>query len=207
MENFVDPPFFTYDFYSFTSRGNAVLVQCPTCTKCAQIKKIANTYIVQCDSCTFRKTKEQQCLVKAFAQGECKSCKRHVNIQLEDRERHYRKLNKACPYCHALVQCHIKINPTSVYFNEVSNTEGTDPIFLLDYYLLTNVGPNQPIWALSASHLKYLVDYVSDKLRTKNFTGKTASHSLPAYIKCAKNREDVLRKLKQLERKFLESEK
>ncbi|QDQ02602.1 hypothetical protein FOH38_20295 [Lysinibacillus fusiformis] len=201
MEKFVDLPFFTYDFYSFTSRGNSVFVQCPKCTKSAQIKKIDNTYIVQCENCTFRKTKEEQYLVKAFAQGECKSCRRHVNIQLEDKDRHYRKLNKECPYCNALVKCHIKINPTKVYSNEVSNAKGTDPIFLLDFYLLTNLGPNQPIWALNKSHLKYLIAYVSDKLRTKSFTGKTASHSLPAYIKLAKNRDDVLRKLKQLEMK------
>ncbi|WP_107949066.1 hypothetical protein [Lysinibacillus parviboronicapiens] len=202
MAKFIDPPFFSFDFYSFTSRGNAVLVQCPKCTKCAHMKRMDNTYIVQCESCTFRNTKDMHYLVKTFAQGQCNACQRHVNIPLEEKERQYRKLNKECPYCTKLVQCHIKINPTQVYYPKVSNAQGTDPVFLLDYYLLTSLGPNQPIWALNASHLEYLIDYVTDKLRTKNFTGKTASHALPGYIKLAKNREAVLRKLKQLEKKL-----
>ncbi|MEK4056727.1 hypothetical protein MHB84_24440 [Paenibacillus sp. FSL F4-0087] len=70
-------------------------------------------------------------------------------------------------------------------------------LYFLDYVR------GKVVWAVNREHLNYLISYISADLRVKpgNVPVKTASHSIPAYIKNAKNRELVVRTLTKLQHK------
>ncbi|WP_017687822.1 hypothetical protein [Paenibacillus sp. PAMC 26794] len=57
--------------------------------------------------------------------------------------------------------------------------------------------------SVNREHLNYLIAYVSADLRVKygNMPIRTASHSIPAYIKDVKNRDVVVRTLSKLQHK------
>jgi hypothetical protein len=79
---------------------------------------------------------------------------------------------------------------------------GKDPIFQLQLYFL-DYYRGKPVWALNRIHLNYLLSYISAELREKPASGmmRTASHSIPRYIKDAKNRQSILKILQKLQHK------
>jgi hypothetical protein len=78
---------------------------------------------------------------------------------------------------------------------------GTDPHFGMPL-LLAAVGRHGVVWAYNAQHLGALKAYVMASLRVRaSFTGNGSMFSrLPAWLKLAKNRESVCRRIAKLER-------
>ncbi len=86
------------------------------------------------------------------------------------------------------------------YAGEIKN--GKEPYFGLELWFLTSFH-DKPVWALNREHLAYLIDYLSADLREKPFSipGKTQADHLPAFMKTAKNRERIVRLLKDMQKK------
>ena len=77
--------------------------------------------------------------------------------------------------------------------------QGRDPVFHLELYYL-DMFRGKPVWGLNRDHLNYLIAYISAGLREKPDNGmkRTASHTLPAYMKEAKNRAAMVKTLRGL---------
>ena len=70
-----------------------------------------------------------------------------------------------------------------------------DPYFGLDLYLQVNIKENV-FWVYNIDHLKYLRHYVSSTLREGYGRHKySLITNLPQWIKAAKNRELIVKKL------------
>ena len=61
----------------------------------------------------------------------------------------------------------------------------------------------KPVWALNREHLAYLIDYLSADLREKPLgrAKKTQADHLPTFMKTAKNRERIVKLLRQMQEK------
>ena len=59
------------------------------------------------------------------------------------------------------------------------------------------------VWALNREHLAYLIGYLSADLREKplGIPRKTRADHLPTFMKTAKNRERIVKLLRQMQEK------
>ncbi|WP_417857612.1 hypothetical protein [Xanthomarina gelatinilytica] len=77
-----------------------------------------------------------------------------------------------------------------------------DPYFGLDLWLQVNF-KSHFLWIYNLEHLKYLKEYVASKLREDNDRHKYSMiTNLPQWIKSAKNRDAILKKLNILEKEI-----
>lgn len=78
-----------------------------------------------------------------------------------------------------------------------------DPFFQIPVWLQTNVSSNL-LWAYNQEHLSFLKIFVSAQMRERNnekpYSNKSLGSRLPKWMTAAKNREDVLKKISQLEK-------
>ena len=82
-----------------------------------------------------------------------------------------------------------------------------DPFFGMQLALQTNIKGNV-LWFYNLDHLDYLRNYVKASLRTVENRHKYALISnLPTWVKLAKNRDIIVKKLDQLEKDFLKKSK
>lgn len=61
----------------------------------------------------------------------------------------------------------------------------------------------KPVWALNREHLAYLIGYLSAGLREKppGRANMTQTDHLPTFMKTAKNRERIVKLLRQMQEK------
>lgn len=201
MSVFFDKTAYYFDIQACLYRGEAIWLCCPECQQLAKLYKRDEQLYVQCESCSLHKNYRKQCAVSVFSQGNCEHCARHFNVAIDEKNAVFSKFNISCPHCQQLTQGKVKVNQQHWYYRRQAKRDGRDPYFELPFYLMTELAPNQPLWALNPAHLQYLMEYVAADLRQKSNLSlhRSASHSLPLYIKLRKNRERVLTKLHQLQ--------
>ena len=70
-----------------------------------------------------------------------------------------------------------------------------DPFFRLPLWLRAECCGGHTLWAYNAAHLRLLEDCVAAKLRERSTirTGMTLVAKLPAWLKAARNRKEILR--------------
>ena len=96
-----------------------------------------------------------------------------------------------------------KVHKTAEVFSYTGDIEnGKEPYLGLELWFLTFLH-NKPVWALNREHLAYLIDYLSADLREKPFSipKKTQADHLPTFMKTAKNRERIVKILKDMQKK------
>ena len=73
---------------------------------------------------------------------------------------------------------------------------------VLELWFLTSF-QGKPVWALNREHLAYLIDYLSADLREKppGRAKMTQADHLPTFMKTAKNRERIVKLLRQMQEK------
>ncbi|WP_272037104.1 hypothetical protein [Paenibacillus sp. JJ-100] len=198
MKRFEDEPAFKYSYYAVLKRGERVDVRCPTCGGHAYIEYRNRELRWKCSECYAQAVKEEEYEYKA--KGYCSVCERWFNVEVtNEKMKSHSLVHITCPHCGAGNQA--KLHKQAVgrgYYLDIRR--GRDPIFDLELYFLDYIRGKQ-IWAVNREHLNYLIAYVSADLRVK-YGGsmiKTASHSIPAYIKEAKNREAVTRILSKMQ--------
>ncbi len=78
----------------------------------------------------------------------------------------------------------------------------TDPYFGFDLWLQTTL-KDHTLWLYNINHLDYLLEYVEATLRTDDGRHKYSMiTNLPQWVKSAKNRETITKKLNRLKRDF-----
>jgi len=87
------------------------------------------------------------------------------------------------------------------YIGEIQNA--CEPFFGFELWFLTYFHDN-PVWALNRTHLAYLIDYLSAGLREKPSGSKmlaTQADHLPTFMKTAKNRNRIVKLLKNMQQR------
>ncbi|MEE4567468.1 hypothetical protein V2U94_07450 [Paenibacillus polymyxa] len=202
QKRFKDEYGYKYDFAAVIWRGEQVAVHCPRCQGQAFISKSKEDcyYAVRCSHCYY--TFQQPESYKFYARGVCSHCERYFNIEIhDDRTVTHKNTNIHCPHCETRNQVPVHRMQSREWHTDVIKN-GKDPIFQLQLYFL-DYYRGKPVWALNRIHLNYLLSYISAELREKPTSGmmRTASHSIPKYIKDAKNRQAILKILQKLQHK------
>ena len=87
------------------------------------------------------------------------------------------------------------------YIGEIR--DGREPYFGLELWFLTSF-QGKPVWALNREHLAYLIGYLSAGLREKppGRAKMTQADHLPTFMKTAKNRERIVKLLRQMQEEW-----
>lgn len=200
MKRFEDEGAYKYSFYAVLRRGEQVDVKCKPCGGHAFIVIEEDHLAWNCSQCYVHGIQETE--YQYNAKNNCIRCERWFNIEVTDEKKITHKASHIeCPHCGTVndVELHKKLAYRG-YYPDIR--EGRDPVFDMELYFLDYIR-GKVLWAVNREHLNYLISYISADLRVKpgNVPLKTASHSIPAYIKNAKNRELVVRTLTKLQHK------
>lgn len=198
MKRFEDEGAYKYSYFFVLNRGERIDVKCPECGGYAYIERSNGKVQWRCSQCYTHAVKEED--YEYAAKGYCAVCERWYTVLVTDEKMTPHPLvHITCPHCGATNQAALhKRQVSRGYYREIQ--KGRDPLFGLELYFLDYIRGKQ-IWAVNRKHLNYLLQYVSADLRVKygGRSQKTASHSIPAYIKEAKNREAVTRVLTKMQ--------
>jgi len=198
MRRIIDKPYFTYSIATTVMSG--LYVKCPKCGGPGIITADKSAVYFKCTNCYDSKTKERV-VYRYKVENLCDKCGRYYRVAISDSSKqHFPMLHVACPYCGYVMSGEVQKNPAYVtYIGEIKN--GRDPFFGFELWFLTDYR-GKLIWALNREHLTYLIDYLSADLREKplGYEMRTQSDQLPAFMKTAKNRNGIVKCLKNMQK-------
>lgn len=199
MERMIDKPYFTYTVSSALSSG--LNVKCPKCHGFGIVTANANTAFFKCTDCGYTEEKDRT-IYRYDVHNQCKCCGRYYRADIQDEDKqHFQVLCVACPFCGTVMSGKVHKTAEAIsYIGEIEN--GKEPYFGLELWFLTFFR-NKPVWALNREYLTYLIEYLSADLREKPFSipKKTQADHLPTFMKTAKNRERIVKLLKDMQKK------
>lgn len=200
MKRVIDKPYFSYSAYTATTTG--ICVKCPTCHGLGIVSADNDHAYFKCTNCGLSKTKERR-LYRYDVHNLCKECKRHYRVDITDRSKqHFHKLHVACPYCGHVMsgELHKTKEDFLMSIGEINNS--CEPYFNLELWFLTSFC-GKAVWAINRDHLTYLINYLSANLREKpneSMLVKTQADHLPTFMKTAKNRDGIVKLLKEMDK-------
>ena len=197
-----DKPYGTYSVYSVLKTG--LCVTCPQCGGMGLVTSKGGQYRFQCAGCGHARAKRLSGY-RFRVQNLCQSCGRYYNVPIQDpRRQTFPVLRVPCPYCGFVMPGRVEKTAQSVWYGgDGALRRGQDPIFGFDLWFLTSFD-SRPVWALNREHLAYLIDYLSAGLREKpaDLPGlRTEADALPSFMKTAKHRRPLVKRLKELQKK------
>ncbi|MBD5118736.1 MAG: hypothetical protein HDT37_06455 [Clostridiales bacterium] len=197
-----DKPYGAYSVYAVLKTG--ICVTCPRCGRMGLVTSKDGQNRFQCTNCGYVETKEQSGF-QYRVQNLCESCGRYYNVPIWDqRQQTFPMLPVQCPYCGFVMPGRVEKIQQSAWYTWVGDVKrGQDPAFGFDLWFLTDFD-GKLVWALNREHLAYLIDYLSADLREKppDYPGlRTAADGLPTFMKTAKNRNRIVKRLKKLQEK------
>lgn len=197
-----DKPYGAYSVYAVLKTG--ICVTCPRCGGMGLVTAKNGQDRFQCTRCGHRETKQRSGF-RCRVQNLCHSCGRYYSVSILDRRQQtFPVLRVPCPHCGYVMPGRVEKTGQPVWYGgDGTLREGQDPIFGFDLWFRTDFD-GKPVWALNREHLAYLIGYLSAKLREApvNSPGlRTQADMLPAFMKKAKNRERLVRKLQKLQQK------
>ncbi len=198
---FIDKPIHTFSMWS------EMTVICPSCGKAGTVvlDREQQVAVFRCNGC-YRHEKIVPCGGYDFqVSAQCTSTGKRFKKFLPQNQVHGSKQRVKCPYCNEFVVGDVQGQRESTGLIYKKVWTAIDPYFHYPLFFQTNFR-GKTIWALNREHLQYLIEYLSADLRTVQpdyhqtyKTIRTQSDVLPAYMKYAKNREDIVKKLKKLQ--------
>ncbi len=197
-----DRPYGTYSVYNALKTG--ICVTCPRCGGMGLVTSRDGLGRFQCTSCGHSEAK-QRIGHRYRVQDLCQSCGRYYNVPILDRRRQtFPVLRVPCPYCGSVMPGRVEETGQTVWYrSDADLRRGQDPIFGFDLWFRTDLD-GKPVWALDRAHLAYLIGYLSADLREKPFDApglRTQADMLPTFMKTAKNRARLVKKLQRLQQK------
>ena len=197
-----DKPYGTYSVYAALKTG--LCVTCPRCGGMGLVTAKDGQNRFRCTRCGRSETKELSGY-RYRVQNLCPSCGRYCNVPIWDRRQQtYPMLRVSCPCCGAAMLGRVeRTGQTAWYGGDGNLRRGQDPIFGFDLWFRTDFD-GKPVWALNREHLAYLIGYLSADLREKPFDNpglRTQADMLPTFMKTAKNRVRLVKKLQKLQQK------
>ncbi len=187
--------------------SETIWVKCPKCSGFGLVNSKSAKYIQQaltgCDSvfnCKCCGYKEDQSnkwygYYQGFINRSCGFCGNKILSSNKPTKELYEKQIVKCGFCN-------KEREYEINWYHFKNERPIDPYFGMDLWLRTNI-KSDLIWLYNIEHLKYLREYVEAKLRTDDKRHKYSMiTNLPKFIKSAKNRNEIIKKLNKLEADF-----
>lgn len=199
MARTIDKPYGTYSVAAAVVSG--LCVKCPSCGKAGMITTDKANVYFRCTNCGHAKSikrTEYRCDVENL----CRQCGRYYRTHIFDRaKQQFSVLRVACPYCGHVMPGKVQKTPMAICIDRIR--DGREPFFGLELWFLTSYR-GKLIWALNREHLAYLIDYLSAELREEperhHNTPRTQADQLPAFMKAAKNREGIVKCLRNIQR-------
>ena len=199
MSRIVDKPYFTYSAYNALTSG--IQVKCPKCHGAGVVTADEDNAYFRCLSCGHQETRDRT-IYRYDVHNQCKNCGRYYRVDIEDEaKQQFSVLHVACPYCGTTMSGEVhKTAEAFSYIGEIR--DGREPYFGLELWFLTSF-QGKPVWALNREHLAYLIGYLSADLREKppGRAKMTQADHLPTFMKTAKNRERIVKLLRQMQEK------
>jgi hypothetical protein len=188
--------------------SDTIYVKCPKCyslglvnatlqNKNLAIVNTANKYF-HCSKCSY--TINEHKTWYGFFVGKilqnCKSCGSNLGFKMKPTKTKTITQKVTCNIC-------TNENEYEIYWEKYFQNKAIDPHFGLDLWLQTNIKSNV-LWLYNLEHLEFLKEYVSSKLREDSGRNKySLITNLPQWIKDAKNRELIVKKLTKLKENFI----
>lgn len=199
MERVVDNPCFTHSVSS--DLPSKVNVKCPRCHGFGIVAANKDTAFFRCTNCWHTEEKDRT-IYRYDVHNQCKCCGQYYRVDIRDEDQqHFQVLRVACPFCGTVMSG--KVHKTAeAFFYAGEIKDGKEPYFGLELWFLTSF-QGKPVWALNREHLAYLIAYLDAGLREEPFgvRRKVQAAYLPAFMKTAKNRERIVRLLKDMQKK------
>lgn len=201
MKRFTDEEYGKYSVYTVMQTG--IDVKCPNCGKRGIVSKQEGSYQFVCTGCN-KSMKTERFQYRYDVENHCENCGRYYRVDVtkeEETKRNYPTLWVNCSYCGHRMPGKVQKKKKGYcgYYGQVK--EGYESIFGLELWFLTSFD-NKPIWALNREHLAYLIEYLSAELREDPVTGRrTQADELPTFMKLGKNRDKIVKLLKQMQEK------
>lgn len=125
----------------------------------------------------------------------CKYCGSNLGFKTKPTKHKVDTQKATCDTCN-------KVHAYEIYWEKHFKNKAIDPYFGMDLWLQTAIKSNV-LWAYNLEHLDFLHDYVVSKLREDNFRNKySLITNLPQWIKDAKNRALIVKKLTKMKENF-----
>ena len=198
---FTQPPYPTVFF------SEKIVVKCNECNGVGIVKTTLGKYITPfplnhkstftCTSCGVIKkhSKEWHGYYQGFLTIPCGSCGSKIVYTTKPEKKITETTQIQCEICK-------KVKDYQLVWYRYRKDKSIDPYFGLDLWLQINF-KNHFLWVYNLEHLKYLKEYVASKLREDNDRHKYSMiTNLPQWIKSAKNRDALIKKLHTLEKEI-----
>lgn len=198
---------FTRPAYPTVYFSEKIWVKCPDCENVGLIETELGKYTIpfphdhkstfNCSQCGLRKEMDEKWYgyCQGFVGRSCGFCGSQINYTTEPTKTPYESVAIKCQSCH-------REKDYSLKWYRYKEEKPTDPYFGLELCLQTDI-KGKIIWFYNIDHLKYLKDYIASKLREDDGRHKySLITNLPQWIKLAKNRNLILKKIDRLENEF-----
>lgn len=186
--------------------SDLIYVICPQCQQVAQVEtnihnqvKATSTKrqsVLSCKYCGLVQANTQKWYgtYQAFINTPCGHCGSSIVFISETVSKTASTLRLTCEVC----KKEKAYKPQWFRYKKETNK---DPYFGLDIYLQIGV-KNHTLWLYNLKHLQYLKDYIAASLRKDDGRHKYSMiTNLSQWIKSAKNRDLILKKMNKLEQK------
>ena len=199
MSRIVDKPYFTYSAYNALTSG--IQVKCPKCHGAGVVTADDDNAYFRCLSCGHRMTQDRT-IYRYDVHNQCKNCGRYYRVDIEDTaKQHFPVLHVTCPYCGTTMSGEVhKTAEAFSYIGEIR--DGREPYFrvgtmVFDFISGKTCMGTQPRTSCLSDR------YLSAGLREKppGRAKMTQADHLPTFMKTAKNRERIVKLLRQMQEK------
>lgn len=199
---------FTEPAYPTVYFSDKIFVKCPSCGEIGIIKtQMGNTIIpfpqgsistFHCTKCNLKKNTNEKWYGywQGFIGRPCGICGSEIHHSTKPTKEPYESTSVKCDACNKEKNYKLK-------WYRYKENQAIDPYFGMDLWLQTDI-KNNILWLYNLEHLRYLKKYISAKLREDDQRHKYSMiTNLPQWVKSAKNRDLILKKLERFEKEII----
>ncbi|RKD90466.1 hypothetical protein [Mangrovibacterium diazotrophicum] len=194
---------FTQPAYPTVYFSDKIWVKCPDCGDIGLVETEFGQYTIpysrhhtstfSCTKCGSTKKSDEKWFgyVQGFVGRSCGFCGSQISYTTEPTKAPFDSVTIKCNSCK-------KAKDYSLNWYRYKENMPTDPYFGLELWLQIDI-KDKILWLYNIDHLNYLKNYVASKLREDDGRHKYSMiTNLPQWIKSAKNRDLILKKIDRL---------
>ena len=187
--------------YTLNNFQNEIFVECPKCSKRAVVKKETpysywSERVLSCPNCHYSQRGRKE-TYRVELKCNCSNCAVEINLTIPNVNEKKEKIAVKCKNC-GITQDYEPRNISQEWLFSSKGKE-TESYFGLPLWISSNF-KNYTFWAFNYEHLEYLKSYISAELRERNNrTHWTMVEKLPVWMTSSKNRDKLIKVIKELE--------
>ncbi len=198
---------FTQPAYPTVYFSDKIWVKCPDCGGMGRVETepVKNAIPFShsrkstfcCTKCSLTQQSDEKWFgyFQGFVERSCGFCGTHICYSTQPTKEPYELVMLKCDACK-------KEKDYALNWYRYKVDKPTDPYFGLELWLQIDIKDNI-LWMYNMDHLLYLKDYVAAKLREDDGRHKYSMiTNLPQWVKSAKNRALILKKIERLEKEM-----